>query len=109
LRLLAAGNVEGMTQTGVRLGSWWLHVRRAYLLALGQKRCCRRDRSRSALLRLPDQELTLQPIEVCLAVTLPSAVHCRERLGQHVQPLFDLACSPICLSQLNEERRAREL
>src|SRR5712692_4272770 len=67
LRLLAAGHIEGLAEAGFRL----LLVRDGPL----------------------PQQLTLQPVQLCLIVTFASFIHRCQCLGQHGQPGFGLSRS----------------
>ena len=79
LRLLAAGNGEGVVETGFGLS---VLVR-----------------------RLQEQQFAFEAMQLGFAVTLSTVVRCRQRLGQHTQPLLHLSRSPIPFGQQGQEIR----
>jgi len=64
-----AGHSEGVMETGLRL-------------ALVLEAC--------------QQQLAFEPIQLRLVAPLPSAVHERKRLVQHLPPFVALAVLPLC-------------
>jgi hypothetical protein len=77
--LLAAGDVQGLVQTGLGLR----------LVRDG----------------LAQQQLPLEPVHLRCIFMLPGVVHVHHRLGQQAQALLGLSCLPICLRQQDKLMR----
>jgi hypothetical protein len=90
--LLAAGNIEGLVETGLRFSP-----RLPAAICLMPCAC------------LFQQQFSLEPIQLRLPVALPTVVDHGQRLGHQGKPLFGLPHSPVCLGQQGKQKRPSQL